>query len=61
MTQTQVQNVKVITTHRNLTAQKLRASISLALACSKDGDYDGMRYALSQLDVSMAEFKKAII
>lgn len=55
------QDVKIITTHRNLAAQKLRASISLALACSKDNDYDGMRYAISQIDCSMAEFKKAII
>ena len=53
--------VQPVTTHRNLVAQKLRASISLALACSKDNDYDGMRYAISQMDCAMAEFKKAII
>ncbi len=53
--------VQVITTHRNLTAQKMRAAISMALACSKDKDFDGVRVALKQLDDATAAFKQAVI
>lgn len=53
--------VKIITTHRNLVAQKMRAAISMSLACAKDGDECGLRTALKQLDNATAEFKKAVI
>lgn len=53
--------VTITTTKKNLTAQKMRAAISMALACSKDNDYDGLRIALKQLDDASVEFKSAVI
>lgn len=53
--------VQIVTNHRNLTAQKMRAAISMSLACAKDGDECGLRTALKQLDNATAEFKKAVI
>lgn len=53
--------VTITTNKKNLTAQKMRASISLALACSKDNDIEGLRVALKQLDKATAQFKKAVI
>lgn len=53
--------VTITTTKKNLTAQKMRAAISMALACSKDNDHDGLRVALKQLDDASAEFKRAVI
>lgn len=53
--------VTITTNHKNLTAQKMRAAISMALACSKDNDINGLRRALRQLDVATAEFKRAVI
>lgn len=53
--------VTITTTKKNLTAQKMRAAISMALACSKDNDHDGLRVALKQLDDATSEFKKAVI
>ena len=53
--------VTITTTKRNVVAQKMRAAISMALACSKDKDVNGLRVALKQLDDASAEFKKAVI
>lgn len=53
--------VTITTTKKNITAQKMRAAISMALACSKDNDRDGLRIALKQLDDASVEFKKAVI
>lgn len=53
--------VTITTTKKNITAQKMRAAISMALACSKDNDHDGLRIALKQLDDASAEFKQAVI
>lgn len=53
--------VTITTTKKNLTAQKMRAAISMALACSKDNDHDGLRVALKQLDDASAAFKRAVI
>lgn len=51
--------VTITTTKKNIAAQKLRAAISMALACSKDGDFDGLNTALRQFDNASAEFKMA--
>lgn len=51
--------VTITTTKKNIAAQKLRAAISMALACSKDGDVNGLDTALWQLDKASAEFKVA--
>ena len=53
--------VTITTTKKNITAQKMRAAISMALACSKDSDREGLRIALKQLDDASAEFKRAVI
>ena len=53
--------VTITTTKKNLVAQKMRAAISMALACSKDNDHDGLRTALKQLDDASAAFKQAVI
>lgn len=53
--------VTITTNHKNLTAQKMRAAISMALACSKDSDRQGLGNALKQLDSAYAEFKHAVI
>lgn len=53
--------VTITTTKKNIAAQKLRAAISMALACSKDHDVNGLRRALRQLDSASAEFKRAVI
>lgn len=55
------QAVTITVSKKNITAQKMRAAISMALACSKDNDHDGLRVALKQLDDASAEFKKAVI
>ena len=52
--------VTITTTKKNIAAQKLRAVISLALACSKDGDIDGVSVAIQQLDKASVEFKRAL-
>lgn len=53
--------VTITTTKKNITAQKMRAAISMALACSKDNDRVGLRVAIEQLDKASAEFKMAVI
>ena len=53
--------VTITTTKKNITAQKMRAAISMALACSKDNDRDGLRTALKQLDDATSAFKQAVI
>ncbi len=53
--------VTITTTKKNITAQKMRAAISMALACSKDNDRDGLRMALKQLDNATSAFKQAVI
>ena len=53
--------VTITTNKKNITAQKMRAAISMALACSKDNDYMGVRVALKQLDEATAAFKQAVI
>lgn len=52
--------VQIVTTHRNNVAQKLRASISYALACSKEGDMAQLRTAMKLFELSCEEFKLAI-
>ncbi len=53
--------VTITTNKRNIAAQKLRAAISMAIACSKDGDLDGISVAVKQLDNAGAEFKRALV
>lgn len=53
--------VTITTTKKNIAAQKMRAAISMVLACSKDNDHDGLRVALKQLDDASAELKRAVI
>lgn len=53
--------VTITTTKKNIAAQKLRAAISMALACSKDGDRVGITIALRQIDRASDEFKRAIV
>ena len=53
--------VEITTSKKNIVAQKVRASLSLALACSKDGDRSGLRAALKQFDDAAKELKTVII
>lgn len=52
--------VTITTTKKNIAAQKMRAAINMVLACSKDGDHDGLRIALGQLDSAISELKEAV-
>jgi hypothetical protein len=52
--------VTITTSKKNIAAQKLRAAINLALACSKEADQLGLRTAMSILDVAVEEFKFAV-
>jgi hypothetical protein len=52
--------VTITTSKKNIAAQKLRAPINLALACSKEADQLGLRTAMSILDVAVEEFKFAV-
>lgn len=53
--------VEITTSKKNICAQKVRASLSLALACSKDGDREGLSKALKQFDRASRELKAVII
>lgn len=55
------QAVTITVSKKNITAQKMRAAISMALACSKDDDHEGLRTALKLLDDATASFKRAVI
>lgn len=54
------QNVKIITTKKNIVAQKMRAALNMTLACSKDGDEVGLRVALKQLELAHEELKSVL-